>query len=440
MYKPFRALLLLSSLFVGTQVQAQQLSNSPYSRFGVGEMFHGTGSIRNAGMGQVGVAAFNVSGTLFNDINPALSYYNPAVTFEAAVNSELKKLSDGQNSQLDGTANLGYLTLAIPVARRWHSVIGLRPYSRVNYTTFLNSPVEGAPSVTTYTEYKGEGGLNEVFFTNSFFLFKGFTAGLTSSYVFGTIDRDASTVLVDANDTNAALQKTLVHTTTKYNGFLFKGGLHYRNKIKDGVYLGVGGTYTAQTVLDADRMVSQERRYLDDALISRTVTDSTNGFTSLPQSFQVGIGIDNARNWSAGIDYTANQNSSFHGFSARKNEGTQEMGDGYRIGVGTEFTPDPGSVTSYLKRVNYRLGGYYSKAEMLASGGTHNLTNMAITAGMSFPVGRGVRPPDYTQALLSTSFTVGIQESKESGLKEEFFRVNLGVTFNNRWFIKRRFD
>lgn len=440
MYKPFRALFLFSSLLIGIQLQAQQLSNSPYSRFGVGDVLHGTGSVRNAGMGQVGVAAFNVSGSLYNDLNPALTFYNPAVTFEAAVATELKKLSDENVSQVDGSANLSYLTLSIPLATRWHGVVGLRPYSRVDYTTYLRSQVVGAPSASSFTEYKGEGGINEVFLTNSFLLFKGFTFGVTGSYLFGTIDKYASTVLVDADDPSSALQKTVIHTTTKYTGLLAKGGVHYRNKLKEGLYYNVGGTYTAQTALDADRMVSQERRYLDESLISSTLTDSTNGYTTLPQNFQVGIGIDNARNWSAGLDYSAYQNSGYRGFSAQKDAGSQEMGDGYRIGLGTEFTPDPGSVTSYFKRVNYRVGGYYSTGEMLVENGSQNLTNMALTAGISFPVGRGVRPPDYTQALLSTSFTVGVQEAKETGLKEQFFRVSVGVTFNNRWFIKRKFD
>lgn len=440
MYKPFRALFLFSSLLLGTQIQAQQLTNSPYSRFGLGDVSHGTGSIRNAGMGQVGVAAFNVSGALYNDINPALTFYNPSVTFEAAVNSELKKLSDGSNSQLDGTANLGYLAISIPISKRWVASVGLRPYSRVNYTTFLSNQVAGGGAVTTFTEYKGEGGINEVFFSHGVRIASGFTVGATGSYLFGNISSSGSTVLVDANDPGYALQKTLITNTTKYSGFLIKGATHYRKKLASKLYLGLGATYDVQSAISADRQVSQERRYLDESLISRTVTDSTEGYSTIPQTMQFGLGLDNARNFSVGADYSRIKSSEFRGYSRDKNAGAQELGDGYRIGLGGEFTPDPGSVTSYFDRVIYRVGGYHSSADVATSTGMHTLTNTAVTWGFSFPVGRGARPPDYTQGLLSTSFALGVQEAKETGLKEKFFRFSLGVTFNNRWFIKRRFD
>ncbi|RNI26957.1 PorV/PorQ family protein [Rufibacter latericius] len=446
MYKPFRALLLISGLAIGSQqLQAQQLSNSPYSRFGVGDLVHGTGSIRSAAMGQVGVA--NGSAALVNDINPALLYYNNSVTFEATVASELKRLSDKNTSQVDGTANLGNLSLVLPISRRWTTGLGLRPYSRVNYTTISSAPVTGAEStVTSYSEYTGSGGINEVYFAHGVRIANGLTVGASGSFLFGTIDRQESTILVDSEDSTSALQKTLIHTTSKYSGLMFKGGLHYRKKISDKASLGFGGTYTTKANIGTNRQVAQERRFLDESVISSLVTDSLEGYTTVPQMLQLGLSFDNNRNWSVGADFTQVKGSSFRGFSLEKEGGRQELGDGFRVGIGTEITPDAGSVSSYLKRVTYRFGGYFGSTDINAiSPGnttptTHDLKDMAVTWGFSLPLGRGVRPPDYTQALLNTSFTVGQLEAKNTGLKEQYFRVNLGVTFNNRWFVKRKFD
>ncbi|ALI98975.1 hypothetical protein [Rufibacter tibetensis] len=446
MYKPFRALLLISGLAIGSQqLQAQQLSNSPYSRFGIGDMVHGTGSIRSAAMGQIGVA--NGSAALINDQNPALLYYNSSVTFEAAVASELKRISDKNTSQIDGTGNLGYLSLAIPLSRRWTSAFGLRPYSRVNYVTVASQPVVGAENtVTAFSEYNGSGGLNEVYFAHGVRIANGLTAGVSGSYLFGTIDRQESTVLVDTEDSTSALQKTLIHTTSKYSGLMFKGGLHYRKKVSDKASLGFGATYAGKANIETDRQVAQERRFLDESVISSLVTDSVEGYTTVPQVLQVGLTFDNNKNWSVGADYTRVTGSDFRGFSLNKNEGRQELGDGYRIGVGTEITPDAGSVSSYLRRVTYRFGGYYGNSAInaIAQGSNaatvHDLKDMALTWGFSLPLGRGVRPPDYTQALLNTSFTVGQLQAKNTGLKEQYFRFNVGVTFNNRWFVKRKFD
>ncbi|MFB9862969.1 hypothetical protein EFA69_02895 [Rufibacter immobilis] len=447
MYKPFRALLVISGLVIGAQqVQAQQLSNSPYSRFGVGDLVHGTGTVRSAGMGQVGVAT--ASPFLINDMNPALLYYNNLVTFEATVASELKKLSDRNTSQVDGTANLGSLSLSIPLSRRWTTALGLKPYSRVNYETVATSTVPGTENevpVTALTEYRGSGGLNEVYFAHGIRIANGLTAGVSGSYIFGTIERQSSNILVDPADETSALQKTLFNTTTKYTGVMLKGGLHYRKSLSPKANIGLGATYTGKAAISADRVTTQERRFLDESLISALVIDSLDGHTTLPQMWQAGVSFDNNKNWTIGADFTNIKGSDFRGFSLNKNEGGQELGDGYRVGLGTEFTPDAGSVSSYFKRISYRLGGYYGKSELVGTIGSnavtaHDLKDMAFTWGFSLPLGRGVRPPDYTQALLNTSFTVGQLEAKNTGLKEQYFRVNVGITFNNRWFIKRRFD
>ncbi|WP_157600614.1 hypothetical protein [Rufibacter sp. DG15C] len=443
MYKPFRALLLLSGLVIGSHVQAQQLANSPYSRFGVGDVVQGTGGVRNFGMGNVGIATASLGAV--NDINPALLYYNNMVTFEAAVISELKKLEDRTDSQVDGKTNLNYLALSIPITSRWTASVGLKPYSRVNYNTIFTSPVlnpsTGSTVATSYTEYRGSGGLNEVHFSHGVSLAPGLTIGAAGSYIFGTIEKDASTILVENGETDiSAVQKALVHSTTKYSGFMFKGGTHYRRKLADKWNVGVGATYTAQSVLDADRQVSQERRRVDESIVSQVLVDSLGGYSTLPQNLQVGLALDNAKNLVMGLDFASYKGSEFRGFSSEKNAGRQELGDGYRIGLGGEFTPDAGSVSSYLKRMTYRVGGYYSANEVMASTGVQEVKDMGLTWGFTLPLGRGVRPPDYTQALVNTSFAVGRLEGKQTELEELYFRVNLGINFNSRWFIKRKFD
>jgi hypothetical protein len=381
-------------------------------------------------------------------MNPALLYYNNLVTFEAVVASELKRLSDRNTSQVDGTANLGSLALSLPLSRSWTTAIGLRPYSRVNYESFSSNVIAGTGtpanpngSVTAFTQYNGTGGLNEVYFAHGVRLAKGLTFGATGSYLFGTIDREAGTVLVDAQDSTSALQKTVVHTSSKYTGLNYKAGLHYRKSIGTTANLAFGATYSAKANISTKQNAAQERRTLDESVISRLVTDSLEGYTTLPQLLQFGVSFDDNKYWTVAADYSILKGSDFRGFSEAKEGGRQELGDGYRLGLGTEFTPDPGSVSSYLKRVTYRVGGYYGNSQINTSAiGTNDLRDKALTLGFSLPLGVGVRPPDYTQAILSTSFTVGTLEAEESGLKEQYFRVNVGITFNNRWFIKRKFD
>ncbi|WP_066832578.1 hypothetical protein [Rufibacter ruber] len=446
MYKPFRALFLFSCLVAGSQVQAQQISNSPYSRFGVGDILHGTGNVRSQGMGQVGVASPSYG--LINDQNPALLYYNRRVIFDVSVSSDLKRLSDGENTQVDGEANFNSLSLAIPVSNRWTASLGLKPYSRVNYYTFVRQPVPGAPDlindgepdVSAYNEYRGSGGINEVHFSNGVRIGKGLTLGLAGSYLFGTIDREAATTVVDKADSVNIPRKAVVHTSTKYTGVMLSGGAHYLKQLSPKLVLGVGAKYAAQATLGADREVALESRLLDETVIGRVVTDSTEGHTSLPQMMQLGFSLDNNKNWVATSDFTYTKGSDFRGFSQDKGAGRAELGDGFKIGVGGEITPDAGSMSSFFKRVTYRVGGYYRSAEIMTDGGGQDLSDVGLTWGFSIPMGRGVRPPDYTQALLNTGFAIGMQEVKGTGIKEEYFKVSLGISFSNQWFIKRRFD
>ncbi|GAA4308796.1 membrane protein [Nibribacter koreensis] len=409
----------------------------------MGDVVQGTGGVRNFGMGNVGVGTANMGS--INDINPALLYYNNMVNFEAAVISELKKLEDRTASQVDGKTNLNYLALSIPITRRWTASLGLKPYSRVNYNTIVvtpvNDPSTGNKVAQSFTEYSGSGGLNEVHFSHGVSLAPGLTLGASGSYIFGTIEKAASTILVEEGETDiSAVQKALVNNTTKYTGFMLKGGTHYRRKLTDKFHMGLGATYSAQSVLDADRQVSQERRRVDESIVSQVLVDSLDGHTTLPQQLQVGIAVDNAKNFVVGADFSSYKGSDFRGFSSEKNAGRQEQGDGYRIGLGGELTPDAGSVSSYFKRVTYRLGGYYSANEVMATTGAQEVKDMGLTWGFTFPLGRGVRPPDYTQAVINTSFAVGKLEGTQTQLEEMYFRVNIGINFNSRWFIKRRFD
>src|SRR5688500_9568542 len=104
MYKYFRFLTFLSFTLVSGTAAAQGLGNSPYSRIGLGDIIGNTGSIRNLGMGGTGVSTAN--GFQLNSINPALLYYNNFTVLDFSVASQVKRISDSENDQVDGNASL----------------------------------------------------------------------------------------------------------------------------------------------------------------------------------------------------------------------------------------------------------------------------------------------------------------------------------------------
>ena len=70
MYKTFRVLVGFAALCLAHTTQAQLISNTPYSRYGIGEINENYGNVRTAGMAGVGVSAANSFQA--NTSNPAL--------------------------------------------------------------------------------------------------------------------------------------------------------------------------------------------------------------------------------------------------------------------------------------------------------------------------------------------------------------------------------
>lgn len=432
MYKLSRILLGAMWLFSGYQVAAQSLTNSPYSRLGIGELNTSSASIRNFSMGGAGVAAPNSA--QINDINPALLFYNNFVTFEMGVAGELKQLANQDQRQILGDANLSYLALSVPIAKGWSAAVGLKPYSNVDYQTSSQENVQNSPGAAIHVlkAYEGEGGLSEAYFAHGVRIAKGLSVGVTGSYVFGTINNDASTVLRDTANPALSLQKTVFSTRTNYSDFMFKGGLHYRHSVKDKIFFSLGGVYGLAADLDGTRRTVLQRKSVEtDGVLpggETVLEDSIRGSVHIPQFLSIGLGIDNGKNWGAGLDFSSQKWSQFRPF-----RGLPDMIDAYRISLGGEITPNMASMDSYLQRITYRAGVSYARTPLVVDGTT--VDDIAFTWGASLPVGRLTA---IQRSFLNLGFAVGRRGNlSENPIRETYLRFQVGLSLNNRWFIKR---
>jgi hypothetical protein len=429
----FSRLLLGLFLFLpGFQAVAQSVANSPFSRLGIGDINAKTSSIRSFSMGGIGVASPNSA--MINDLNPALLFYNSLVTFETGVAGESKQISNQNQQQTSTNANLGYIALSMPISKRWASVIGLRPFSNVDYQTYSEENVVNNPSVQVVKTYEGEGGLSEAFFGNGVKIWKGLTLGLQGSFLFGSINNDAGTILRDTTAQGLSSEKTVFSTRTTYSGLNVNSGLHYRHTVNERLFVSLGATYGWGGDIGGIRRTLLQRRDLtrNELPVEETaLSDSISGSIYLPGSFSVGLGVDNGENWGIGIDFTAHQLSGFRSF-----EGRQELHDAFRFGMGGEYTPDMLSLDSYLKRITYRAGFSYARTPWMTNG--NNVDDIAVTWGASFPVGR-------MTAIQRSFLNVGLALGKrgnltDNPLREMYFRFQVGLSLNNRWFIRRMID
>jgi hypothetical protein len=140
-----------------------------------------------------------------------------------------------------------------------------------------------------------------------------------------------------------------------------------------------------------------------------------------------GISFGQGDKWMVGVDATISDFTVYRDFDNR-NVPVQK---GKKLAIGTEFTPDPTSISNYLKRMTYRTGVSIEESPYLING--KPLKDLGINFGLSLPVSR------------VSSLDLAVRWGKrgnvsDNTIEETYFKIYFGVTFNDQWFIKRRFD
>ena len=432
----FSSLLCSILVLTGLQVsQAQNTGNAPYSKLGIGELNTSTGNVRNFGMGNLGVSTPN--SYFVNIQNPALLVYNSRVTFEIAASGQVKKIENGTTSQNTSHTGFGYLALALPVTKNWRTAIGLKPFSSVNYNTYSTGTVPGAPdNIDFISGNNGEGTISEAFFSNGVRIYKGLTVGVTGSYLFGGIDRNAYTQLQDTAATTSP-QRVILNERTNYSDVMFRGGLSYRQPLGKKANVTAGLVYGLQTDLNATRRISQQRVRLTDAtLLSEVPLDSLQSQETIPSFIEAGLSFDNNSNWVIGAEFATRDWTTYRNLDGNSNT---NLANSYRFALGGELTPDAASVESYLKRVTYRAGFNYANTPIIING--EQLTDMSVHFGATLPIGSVPRPPEYNQSFVNLGVALGRNGTTTGGLlRENYIRFMVGISLNSVWFIKPKFD
>jgi long-subunit fatty acid transport protein len=427
--------LVLSGVLMTAGAQAQGLGNSPYSRIGLGEYNANTGGVRQMGMGGVGLAAPNAVNV--NELNPAMLFYTSRTTFEAGYNGQFKTVKNATASSRSGNGTLGYFALSVPLSTRWGGAVGLKPLSSVDYESNTVQAVANKPEDTELTQLRGTGGISEAYLGQGVRITKGLTLGFTASYIFGTVDETTGTTLQIANSTEAAVN-SVDRQHTRYSDFAFRAGAHYRQKVSKSLNLNVGGVYSFSHKLNGLQTNTRERQNADGTLIgTATVLSDGRGNAFVPALTQVGISLDNDRNWSLNLDVAQQQWSQFRNFT----DNSPALKNTLRFGLGGEIAPDPGSVEHYFQRVTYRAGISFSQMPYQPGGNT--LYDRSVSWGFAFPLPTAT-PLEAT--TFSLAFIYGQRgntsllqtATNSSNVQENYIRGQLGITLNNRWFIKRR--
>jgi len=403
-----------------------QASKSPFTSRGIGEI-NNLSLAHNQGMGGLGLS--HGSYWYLNNLNPALLPNNTLTVFAAGLTMERRKISNDTDSETNGGGSLSYLATAFPIKPgRWTTSIGLAPYSNVDYSfTIPNVPVTNSDTVTTNITESGSGGFTQFYWSNGVRINKYLSVGVKATYIFSSIETEFTNELQQTDD--IVVFSPAVKDRTSVSDFLFQGSLAFK---KDSIFnnkinLNVGATYDFGGDVNASVLKSTELQQNGQPYVTDTLSNEESGNITLPWAIGTGISFNNGIKWLAGIDFKYQPWSQYKNF----NGSNEDMDDSYSIALGGEFTPDPSSVSSYFKRVTYRLGFSYENTPYVING--KQVKDFGINFGWSLPVSRF--------SSLDMAFKYG-QRGKvsDTSLKEDYFRFTLGVNFNDQWFIKRKYD
>ncbi|MFN3315753.1 MAG: hypothetical protein ACK40K_03000, partial [Raineya sp.] len=400
--------------FISSYIFAQ---NSPFSGFGVG-LLTPEGNVAQQLGGSTGVSTS--SPFFVNQINPALLVRNGSVIFDASYNFKYQELRTSAASQTFTTGNLNSAVLALPINKKWTTAIGLKPYSNIDYQTENSGRVENSDFFAYYT-FRGEGGLNNLFWSNGVAINNKLSIGAKLNYFFGNLTRESITELIAAgqNSRIAYLQRNNI------NQIVFAFGGAYRHHLeKDRKFLNVGITYDLATNARTRRFEAFEKRDVFQAGVLPTFIDTLltiRGKTFLPGRIRAGLSFEKLNHYTISAEVTHQDWSQFKIFDANTPELTAQTS----IALGGEWTPDS-RANGFWQRNTYRIGFQHTPSILKINGKNVAQSSLSIGTSMAFSGGQG----KLTYVHLGI---VGGQRGSlaNGGIQERFVEAKLGMSLSD---------
>ena len=404
---------------------AQGGTKSPYSQFGIGTL-----SDQSQGMsrGMNGVGYALREGYLVNTLNPASysSVDSLTMLFDMGLSGQLTNFKEGNVRRNASTANFEYVTGSF---RAWKNVgiaFGVLPYSNVGYDYMTTS--RDAETGTLTQSYTGSGGLHQLFLGMGWRILKPLSIGVNASYLWGSIDRSATPSASAASNT---LTKKY---TTSINSYKLDFGVQWQQKIGKTDHLTLGAVVGLGHNLknDAEMIISNL-----NSSSSSTYADTTTiaDAMALPMSFGVGVAYKKNGNLTVAADFALEKWGSTDFPSTVSGPGYQKVGgllkDRTKVNVGADWLPNPEG-HKYWEYVHYRIGAGYATPYYKING-QDGPKEFSVSAGVGIPIYNGRSLLNTTQLNVSAQW---VHASATNFITENTFRINIGITFNEPWFMK----
>lgn len=409
---------------------AQSNTNSPYSQFGLGDLTDQSVSF-NKGMNGVGLAMRR--GNEVNPMNPASYSAIDSLTmlFDAGLSGQITNFKENGKSLNGKSGGFDYAVGQFRAFKNVGVAFGVLPYSNIGYNYKSTETLNDADKTQTETVFGGSGGLHQLFIGAGVRLIKPLSVGFNLSYFWGEYSRGIASV--ESSQLNVL--------TKQYKADISSYKLDFGAQLElplgkfDNITLGATWSPGHSLKSDPECLITNFNSTISK---SDTTTFLISDGLSIPTSFGFGIAYNHAQNLRLGVDFTMQKWGSINypqlvtDIQTNVTKYTLNSGllkDSYRINIGGEWTPRPMG-RNFFQRIRYRAGvGMVTPYYYI--NGKEGPKELSASLGFGIPVINGYN----NRSLLHISGQY-IHRSADNMIKESTFRINIGFTFNERWFAK----
>jgi len=461
----------LSVLLTTALLPAFSQDNSPYSRYGLGDLVPGTNA-NSRGMGGIAAGITDLPAPFtINYSNPAsYSFFQASrelkskklaagrAILDVGINLDNRTLVEPNNTEKFGTSNLlfSHIQIGVPLRRNWGLSFGIRPVSRISYkiisTQRLINPNTGQSIDTAGTLNEGTGGsylpnIGTGFrfdFGNDSIVGKKHTLafGFGAGYLFGS--KDIATRRFFLNDT-VSYNAGNYQSQLSYGNIIFNGGLQYIRRFNRDYELTIGGYGNLKRTLNGSQDVIRETYFYDESqgnvrIDSVSDEKDVKGKIIYPSSFTVGFVLhrnlnmeEKAADWLVGVDFVRNNWDQYRVYGSAD----PTVKSNWQIRVGGQLRPLPRQ--NYFSNIAYRAGFFLGPDYVQVD--NRKLNTWGATLGFGLPLvnySRTTAPNQFT--VINLAFEYSRRGNNESLLKENLFRISAGLSLSDLWFIKRKYD
>jgi hypothetical protein len=415
------------SLLFSLVTFAQQGTSSPYSFYGIGEVrFRGTAE--NRSMSGLSVIPDSIH---LNIVNPAMYSSLKLTTYALGGNVSVNKLSSDSQTEKAKRTTIDYLAVGLPL-KKFGVGFGLIPYSSVGYN--VGGSVTDGGGFRTDNYYSGNGGINKVFLGVGFKITNKISFGADAQYNFGKIDTKSISIQYMPDGTQIQYGTREINSS-QVRGVNFNMGLSYQSKLNKKISLFSSLTYCPQAnlYLSNGRTLALIQGFsgsVESVLGDVSDIPVDNTVLKLPSKFTFGVGIGEAKKWIIGTEITHQGTSSF---GNRFNDVTTvSYENATRFVLGGYYIPNYKSYNNFFNKVVYRGGFRYENTGLLIN--DQSIKDAAFTLGLGLPL-RG------TFSNVNLGFELGNRGTQSAGLvKENYMNFSIGLSLNDQWFIKRKYN